>query len=497
MESKNTTDQSCLSWLIYLCLCVPFIFTTVETFLIVPYFRQILDASFLYISFAFLSHFLWFLVGAMIFNFTNEACTLTYRRRVIRIIVFFALLAFSSMAFYTIPLWPKIIPINSPETLRIIAIIVYGMVNSIRFSYSSYITLLPLSSSIVKGSTFVSALLGAAIGVGLLWLPFDLLHEIHFIFLVINGIGLIFLLLYLLIHHYKRNTIPSDNPSPPTDERPTNTPPSSNPPQSTDEGSTSCLSCLREWRITTWLLVFMYIPIIVFPGDFHIFMTYWYLLAGNPDPSLGSVQDLVYDMNDARPVISYWAAVFFITQAILFVIHLCCSKFSSSGKSSGPSPMVPLAWLTHLLVFGTLTVILFVSGTISLTSEWLILIFIFSGLHLLILWTLGILSRETGRIQKTFSQSEYVIQCQERLSMFISSLFPIGRMASSLLIEYFGYPMLFKIYGSLIAASLLLWSIWPCFISEGTVQFGKKEPVTEKTSAKPIMTFKKKSIKYV
>ena len=495
---NNTTDQSCLSWLIYLCLCVPNIFMTVETFLIVPYFRQILDASFLYISFAFLSHFLWSLVSVMIFNFTKEACTRTYCRQVILVIVLFALMAFSSMAFYTIPLWPKVIPIDNPETLRIIAIIFYGLMSSIVWDYKNFLIQNPLLfTSAVKDSTRPLGLLGVAIGVGLLWLPFDLLHEIHFIFLVINGIGLILLPLHLLIQYYKITAISSGSPPQSADEGSTTTPPSSNPPQSTDEGSTSCLSCLREWGITTWLLVLMLLPIAVFPGNFHIFMTYWYLLAGNPDSSLGSTQDLAYNMNDVRPIISYWAAVVIITQAILFVLDLCFRKFSSSGKPSLQSPLVPLAWLTHLLVFGTLCMILFVSGTRSLTSEWLIFIFIFSGLHFLILWTFDVLFRDAKRIQGSLGSSKYVTQCLDMLMVLTHLLFPIGRMTSSLLIEYFGYPMLFKIYGSLIAASLLLLLIWPCFIIKGTAKSGGRNTNTKNVSAKPIMTFKKKSIKSV
>jgi hypothetical protein len=506
MSTNNTTDMpSYLLWLISLCLSSPVVFNAVCTFLVVPYFQRILHASYLQISFAFLGSFVFTAlylgffacIGTLLECTSKKECfqSLCGERSGSRIISWFVLWVIGSTVFSTSHLWSSqtTTTVDSPEEMLpiIIAILSFGMMKATSYLYEAELLQLvsiKADKAMVADLKFV---IGVAIGVGVLWLPFDLLYDIHFIFSVINGIGLILLLLTLLILHCKECTILLKMDS-----------------QSSAEGESTpqCTCSLRPWKITTWLLIFVFLLTFIFPGDFYIFLSDWYLWASNPDPLPESGQEFTtYTMNDLRPVISYWAIVIIGLYGIWMIVRLCLRKSSSNEQSSHQSsPLVSFAWLIYLLVFGALTGILFISSIVTLTSGWLLLIFIISGLHLLMQNIFFIIFSDEMEIQqKTFGTDAGVIECMiTSLGMIYLFLSPLGSMASSLLLEYLGYPMLFKIYGWLIAASFVLWLIWLCLVCKNTNDNNKntKKPNENVSKTKPSMksmTVFKKSIKSV
>jgi hypothetical protein len=427
-----------------------------------------------------------------------------------RTILWFALWAIGSTVFSTSHLWSETNAVDSPDMLPItMAIISFGIMQSMIAIYQhDILSLFPGENISAEITIYLSYSIGVAVAVGILWLPFDLLYDIHLIFLVINGIGFILLpLTFLVLHHMGRTTLSEkDSKSPTTEQKPTTNPSDNS--QSATENKPRSLACSpREWKVTTWLLFFVSIPLSLFPGNFHIFMTDWYLWASNPDPLLEPGQEsTTYTMNDLRPVISYWAIVIIGLYGILMIVLLRLGRrFSSEQSSRQASPLVCFAWLTYLLVFGALTGILFASGTVILTSGWLISLFIFSGLHSVMQLMFFIIFQEAMEMQRYSGTDKNVIRCIQYSIGILKRVFSFnGVLVSSYILDqYSGYPMLFKIYAWSIAASLLLWLSWPCFVSKNTNDKDKNtknpnEKVSKtKPSAKSMMMVFKKSIKPV
>jgi hypothetical protein len=433
-------------------------------YMTVPYLFLKLHASYYHVAVILgcmqLGECVWFLY------LSNLACCKPYDKQqfIMQVFISIGVMIGSSMAFYTIPIWPDVNDGNFGTLIFILAALFCSLTSVAFLVFVSRANYLYLFDNVKESPTrFMGRFLGVAIWAGLLQLPIDFQDKAYWLIGLVNLIIFSFACMIILAFYRTKYSQP------------------------TDSGiySIDCCEIIRTFGCPMWLSWFLALFFLMSMESFHFFLMDWYIRCSDLACSQESNPGL-HGLN--YPVRSY--SYLLITSSAFSLLSWTITKFCESKY------YLYFLGLMSVLAIGMFNTSLFAIGYTGNQSWWTILFFVSHGLMQ------APYDFFSGAIDSIYKHENELLNRYDRgivLYRVRTTLYFIGPLIGVTLVSSiagtFDYLTLFRILGvlaSLTGISMITLYIRICLLMTTNTDSKKMlENVSKISQAKPRLFFRK------
>jgi hypothetical protein len=415
----------------------------------IPYLHFMLDASYYHVAMVFGCSFLatyaclWLKQRLDCCNSSGKCLLAT------QVLISVTVMIGSFMAFLTIHIWPNVHRNDSQALIIGLAAMFCSLeMSAFGFFISRLGPLFRLDQVTKLSMENLGDSFGAAVWTGLLWLPIDFPTQAYWLFGMAGA--MVFLLTCLILIGFcwlscKKDEAESPISPPPPSSDPSKNPDNTSSPSSSEVQDIGCCGRIRTFGCWIWLSWSLALLSSILIEPIPYFLTDWPMSCGDfsclPDSGF-----FLYDVAHPIRIYSYLS----ITMALVYLFHWVSRTFCNSFFGI-------IALFMAVLAMGILDIALFAIGYTGNQPWWTILLFVSSGFHPLVIFSVHIIALSIyDRENKQLSPSSN--SGGQFFNQFFSMLKVIGLVLGTTLIssivENSDYAALFRLLSILV---LLTW----------------------------------------